>query len=195
MCKGPSARHSPPNQILRLVSRSMRAFGTQGSRRAAGFLRLPRRALEASTNEQRHRKRVHDDPPPHGAIQGMSFEQDRACHDLQTCRGRRDWRRLDGHNRLSSRSSDRKLKPPPDLFRHQNSALARRCRLGGTLEEASWCARSPGRPLGRLEAVHGADGLPPSIKRGPTNAAYSFTSRAGHSARTDRSQLDHVPQP
>ena len=44
----------------------------QGSRRAAGFLRLPRRALETSTNEQRHRKLVRDHPPPHGAIQGMS---------------------------------------------------------------------------------------------------------------------------
>jgi hypothetical protein len=40
----------------------------------AGFLRLPRRA----TNEQRDRKLVGDHPPPHGAIQGMSFEQDRA---------------------------------------------------------------------------------------------------------------------
>jgi hypothetical protein len=41
----------------------------------------------------------------------------------------KSWRRLDGHNQLP-RSSDRKLKPlPPDPFRHQNSAIARQCKL------------------------------------------------------------------
>ena len=38
----------------------------------------------------RHRKLVRDHPPPHGAIQGMSFEQDRARYDLQARRGRRE---------------------------------------------------------------------------------------------------------
>jgi putative transposase len=31
---------------------------------------------------------VRDDPPPHGAFQGMSFQQDSARHDLQAGRGR-----------------------------------------------------------------------------------------------------------
>ena len=33
---------------------------------------------------------VRDDAPPHRALQGMSLEQDRARHDLQTRRGRRE---------------------------------------------------------------------------------------------------------
>jgi hypothetical protein len=45
-------------------------------------------ALEASAHDQRHRKRVRDHPPPHGALQGMSLQQDRARHDLQARRGR-----------------------------------------------------------------------------------------------------------
>jgi Transposase, Mutator family len=58
----------------------------KGSRRAAGLLRLPDRALEASANNQRHRKLVRHDPPRHGPLQGMSVEQDRARHDLQARR-------------------------------------------------------------------------------------------------------------
>ena len=62
----------------------------QGSRRAARLLRLPGRALEASAHDQRHRKLVRDRAPPHRALQGMSLEQDRARHDLQARRGRRE---------------------------------------------------------------------------------------------------------
>src|SRR5271167_2521016 len=62
----------------------------QGSRGAARLLRLSCRALEASANDERHRKFVRDDPPPHGALQGMSLEQDSARHDLQARRGRRE---------------------------------------------------------------------------------------------------------
>src|ERR1700753_2701556 len=54
------------------------------------FYDFPAEALEASANDQRHRKLVRDDPPPHGPLQGMSLQQDRARHDLQTCRGRRE---------------------------------------------------------------------------------------------------------
>ena len=49
---------------------------------------LSGRALEASAHDQRHRKLVRDDPPPHGAFQGMSFQQNSARHDLQANRGR-----------------------------------------------------------------------------------------------------------
>jgi hypothetical protein len=59
----------------------------QGSRRAACFLGLPCRALEASAHDERHRKFVRNGPPPHSALQGMSLEQDCAGHDLQTRRG------------------------------------------------------------------------------------------------------------
>jgi hypothetical protein len=33
---------------------------------------------------------VRDHPAPHGVLQGLSFEQDRARHDLQARRGRRE---------------------------------------------------------------------------------------------------------
>ena len=62
----------------------------QGSRRAACLLRLPCRALEASAHDEPHRKLIRNRPPSHGPIQGMSFKQDRARHDLQARRGRRE---------------------------------------------------------------------------------------------------------
>jgi hypothetical protein len=97
----------------------------QGSRRAAGFLPLPRRALEASTNEQRDRKLVRDHPPPHGAIQGMSFEQDRARHDLQTCRGRREKLASSrGHNQLPKVILGIKFTDGIEVIRSQAQAAA-----------------------------------------------------------------------
>ena len=60
----------------------------QGSRGAAGLLRFPGRALEASAHDKCHRKRVRDGPSPHRARQGMPLEQDRTRHDLQTGRSR-----------------------------------------------------------------------------------------------------------
>jgi len=62
----------------------------QGSRCAACLLRLSGRALEASAYVEPHRKFVRDRPPPHRALQGMSLQQDRARHDLQARRGRRE---------------------------------------------------------------------------------------------------------
>jgi putative transposase len=62
----------------------------QRSRRAAGLLRLPGRALEASAHDQRHRELIRHHPPPHSTLQGMSLEQDRTRHDLQTRRSRRE---------------------------------------------------------------------------------------------------------
>ena len=79
--------------LRRNLGRQIRQGGRvpdQGSRRAARLLRLPGRALEASAHDQRHRKLVRDRPPPHRALQGMSLEQDRARHDLQARRGRRE---------------------------------------------------------------------------------------------------------
>ena len=55
----------------------------QGARCAARLLRLPGRALEASTHDQRYRKLVRNRAPPHRALEGVSLEQDRAGHDLQ----------------------------------------------------------------------------------------------------------------
>jgi putative transposase len=62
----------------------------QASRRVAGLLRLPRRALEASAHDKCHRKLLRDRPPSHGPLEGLSLEQDRARHDLQARRGRRE---------------------------------------------------------------------------------------------------------
>jgi putative transposase len=62
----------------------------QGSRCAAGLLRLPSRALETLAHDQRHRKLVCDCAPPHRTLERMSLEQDRARDDLQACRGRRE---------------------------------------------------------------------------------------------------------
>ena len=76
-----------------------------------------------------------------GPIQGMSLQQDFACHDLQGRRGRREksWRRLDGQNQSPKVIlSDRKLKlPPPDPFRHQDSAIALRRGPSGAIGEVA----------------------------------------------------------
>jgi hypothetical protein len=44
-----------------------RGMPQQGSRRTAGLLRLPGRALKAFTHDERHRKRIRDGSSPHGA--------------------------------------------------------------------------------------------------------------------------------
>ena len=80
-------------RLRRDLGRQIRKGGRvldQGSRCAARLLRLPGRALEASAHDQRHRKLVRHRPPPHRALEGMSLEQDRARHDLQARRGRRE---------------------------------------------------------------------------------------------------------
>jgi transposase-like protein len=72
-------------RLRRNLGRQIRQDGRmldQGSPGAARLLRLSCRALKASANNERHRKFVRDDPPPHGALQGMSLEQDGARHDL-----------------------------------------------------------------------------------------------------------------
>ena len=60
----------------------------QGSRHAAGFLRLPGRALETPAHDQPHRKHLRHRAPPHDPIEGLSIQQDRARDGLQTGRGR-----------------------------------------------------------------------------------------------------------
>jgi transposase-like protein len=91
----------------------------QGSRRAARLLRLPGRALETSAHDQRHRKFVRNSPPPHGAFQGMSFQQDRARHDLQARRSRRE--------KLASPQW-----PQPVAQNHHRCKVRRRNRSGQT---------------------------------------------------------------
>jgi hypothetical protein len=78
-------------QLRRDLGRQIREGGRvldQRSRCAAGLLRLPGRALEASAHQQRHRELFRDGPSPHGTFKGMSLEQDRARHDLQARGGR-----------------------------------------------------------------------------------------------------------
>jgi len=60
----------------------------QGSRCAANFLRLPRRALEALADHEPHRKHVRNRTPPHDPVEGLPVEPHRACHGLQACRSR-----------------------------------------------------------------------------------------------------------
>ena len=48
----------------------------QGSRNAAGVLRLSRRALEAPADNQPHRKHIRHRATPYRAIQGMPLQQD-----------------------------------------------------------------------------------------------------------------------
>ena len=73
----------------------------QGSRGVAGLLRLSGRALEASAHDERHRKLVRDDPPPHRALQGMSLEQTPLAMIFKLAEAaEKSWRRLDGHNQL-----------------------------------------------------------------------------------------------
>ena len=55
----------------------------QGSRNAAGVLRLSRRALEAPADNQPHRKHIRHRATPYRAIQGMPLQQDGARHGLQ----------------------------------------------------------------------------------------------------------------
>src|SRR3954466_12919647 len=62
----------------------------EGPRRAARLLRRPRRALETLTDHEPDREHVRDDPPSHGAREGLPVEQDRARHGLQAGPGRRE---------------------------------------------------------------------------------------------------------
>jgi hypothetical protein len=56
-----------------------------GARTASAHLEAAfRQGLHSTGFEEGHRKLVRDDPPPHRALQGMSLEQNRARHDLQT---------------------------------------------------------------------------------------------------------------
>jgi transposase-like protein len=60
----------------------------QGSGHAAGFLRLPRRALETPAHDKPHRKHLLNRAPSHGPIEGLLIQQDGACDGFQTGRGR-----------------------------------------------------------------------------------------------------------
>src|SRR4051794_18512559 len=62
----------------------------KGPRRTARLLRFSRRALEALTDHEPNREHVRDDPPSHGALEGLPVEQDRARPDFQAGPGRRE---------------------------------------------------------------------------------------------------------
>ena len=81
---------------LRRLARALRRQVPQGHRlpgprprRAARVLRLPRRALDAPSNDQRHRVGLRHDPTPQLASQGLRHPPDHALDDLQdgTMRG------------------------------------------------------------------------------------------------------------
>src|SRR4051794_24373678 len=62
----------------------------EGPRRTARLPRFSRRALEALTDHEPDREHVRDDPPSHGALEGLPVEQDRARPDFQAGPGRRE---------------------------------------------------------------------------------------------------------
>ena len=97
----------------------------KGSRCAARFLRLPGRALEASAHDQRHREHVRDRAPSNRALQGMPLEQDRARHDLQARRGRREKLASPrGHNQLPKVILGVKFTDGIEVVRSQAQAAA-----------------------------------------------------------------------
>jgi transposase-like protein len=68
--------------------REGRRLPDQGSQRPLGVLRLPGRALAALANDQSDREHVRDSPAQDDPIEGLSVEQDRACHGVQVGRNR-----------------------------------------------------------------------------------------------------------
>jgi putative transposase len=66
--------------------REGRRLFEERSRRAARLLRLSRRALEASEDDEPDRKHVRDGAPSHHSLEGLPLEQDRARHGLQARR-------------------------------------------------------------------------------------------------------------
>ena len=136
---------------------------TQGSRRAADVLRLPGRALDASADDQPHRKLLRDRAASDRPLERMPLEQDRARDDVQAREGcteklatsQRTQPVAQAHFRGEVRRRNRgrqtrKLKPPPpDPLRHQNSAITPQAR---GLGEAT--RRSGSKPEIRVRAQH-----------------------------------------
>src|SRR5262245_52334021 len=86
---------------VRHLHRGLRAEIREGhrlpgerSRRAARLLRFPRRALEASADDEPDREHFRHRAPPHHSLEGLPLEQDRSRLVEQA---QRHWRRLDGH--------------------------------------------------------------------------------------------------
>jgi hypothetical protein len=74
----------------------------QGSRRAADFLRLPRRALEALANHEPYRKHVRDHAPPAIRWKGCLSNHTALAMVFKLVEAaQKSWRCLDGNSQLS----------------------------------------------------------------------------------------------
>jgi hypothetical protein len=111
-------------RLRRDLGRQIRQGGRvldQGSRRAAGLLRLPGRALEASAHNQRHRKLRHRTVRSKGCLSNktalaMIFKLAEA--------GEKNWRSLNGHNKLPKVILGVKFTDGIELVRSQAEAAA-----------------------------------------------------------------------
>ena len=82
----PGFRRSGDRRLRREIPRQVRQGGRmpdQGSRRAAGLLRLPCRALGSLAHDQPHRKRVRDGAAQNGADERLAVVNDRQADGVQ----------------------------------------------------------------------------------------------------------------
>ena len=82
----PGGRRSGDRRLRREIPRQVRPGGRmprQGSRRAAGLLRLPRRALGSPAHDQSHRERVRDRAAQNRADERITVVNDRQADGVQ----------------------------------------------------------------------------------------------------------------
>ena len=177
-------------------------------RRAARVLRLPRRALDAPSNHQRHRIGLCHDPPPKLASQGLRHPKDHALDGLQDGsvrgeilapaawlptpreghRGSPVQRRHRGHRGPQSR---RMNNPPYTRFDNSSgfrSWRTRRRRSGRQPCEPSTATgrTGQGRRRGRLRRAR----EPPRARRGPSRDR-GWAGRSNFRAWWSRGCLRH----
>ena len=87
--RGPQAKglRQLPGKVRSEVRSSLR-MSREGSRRAADFLRLPGRTLEAPADDESDRIDVRDDPPTTPTHQRQRYQANEPGHDVQARPGR-----------------------------------------------------------------------------------------------------------
>ena len=96
----PSWRSTPSSRATRPNTRRRPTAG-EGSRRTAGFLRLPRQAPATNRRTTIPSKTSANRAPPHDPIEGMPVQQNGARDGLQAARDRAEkLRSSHGHNQL-----------------------------------------------------------------------------------------------
>ena len=98
----PGFGRSGDRHLRRKIRREIRQGGRvsdQGSRSAAGLLRIPRRALGSLADNESHRKRVRYRPPQDGAHQRLAVANDRQIDGVQA-----------GHRRINNMATTQRYK-------------------------------------------------------------------------------------